>query len=99
MRCKLKRLSPAEMIGSLVAVPLPAAPSQPTDELDPLQVSLYDQHRFEVPVFAGLESKTRLLRVSLQAYNQIGQIERLADVLRRELNVVAETYSSHHGGA
>jgi isopenicillin-N epimerase len=78
--------SPAEMIGSLVAVPLPPSPSQPTDELDPLQVALYNAHRFEVPVFAGPEQKTRLLRVSLQAYNHIGQIERLADVLRRELS-------------
>ncbi len=78
--------SPAEMIGSLVALPLPPPQQQPRGELDPLQVLLYDQHRFELPIFAFPDSGARVLRISLQAYNQIGQIERLAEVLRRELN-------------
>ncbi len=79
--------SPAAMIGSLVTVPIPPAKTGWKDKLDPLQVSLYDRHRFEVPIFAGPDTNTRLLRVSLQAYNHIGQIERLANVLRHELKI------------
>lgn len=84
--------APAGMIGSLVAVPLPPASSPMTAQLDPLQVLLYERHRLEVPVFPGPElfpgpaPKSRLLRVSLQAYNHIDQIERLAEVLRCELS-------------
>lgn len=76
--------SPETMIGSMVTVPLPPAAGW-DGGLDPLHVALYDRHRFEIPVFPGPEPRTRLLRISLQAYNHLGQIERLADVLRSEL--------------
>jgi len=68
------------------AGPLPPADGHAKGDLDPLHVTLYDRHRFEVPVFPGPEPHTRLLRISLQAYNHVGQIERLADVLRSELS-------------
>ena len=83
---QIKAPSPAEMIGCLVALPLPPTQEEPRGELDPLQVSLYDQHRFELPIFPFPDRRKRVLRISLQAYNHIGQIERLAEVLRRELN-------------
>ncbi len=76
--------SPPEMIGSLVSVPLPADRRQSAEEADSFQARLYDRHRIELPIFPGPIAETRLLRVSLQAYNDISQIERLAEVLRDE---------------
>jgi isopenicillin-N epimerase len=78
--------SPDEMIGSLVAVPLPPAGTDYEGGLDPLQVKLFQQDRIEVPIFGGLAENPRQLRISLQAYNEIEQVERLARALRRELN-------------
>jgi len=77
--------SPDTMIGSLAAFPLPPAPSPPQGQVDRLQAKLYAQDRIEFPIFQGPQPGTRILRVSLQAYNHIGQIERLATALRREL--------------
>lgn len=82
--------APEDMIGSLVALPLPPAPGKSAavplaGSPDPLQARLYDHYRIEVPVFPGPVPGSRLLRISLQAYNDITQIERLANALRHEL--------------
>ena len=82
--------APDGMLGSLAAVPLPdgdgrAAESPPF--LDPLQERLFHEHRIEVPVFAWPAAPRRLIRVAAQAYNTIGQYERLAGVLRELLGL------------
>lgn len=79
--------APEVMLGSLVAVPLPPS-QQPLElggQIDPLQRRLRDLHRFELPIFPGPELGSRVLRISLQAYNEIEQVERLAEVLCQEL--------------
>jgi isopenicillin-N epimerase len=77
--------APDAMIGAMAAVPLPD--DLPRD----LKVRLYDEHRIEVPVSTwpvdaaldpGEGPRARLVRVSLQAYNDIGQVEALASALR-----------------
>lgn len=80
--------APEEMIGSLAALPLPdGAPEPPTSSLyaDPLQVTLFERHRIEVPVPPWPAPPRRLIRVSAQLYNDLGQYERLATALREEL--------------
>jgi len=77
--------APDAMVGAMTALPLPG--DVPAD----LKERLYDDHRIEVPVStwpvdAALEPgeppRARLLRVSAQAYNDIGQFEALASALR-----------------
>jgi isopenicillin-N epimerase len=77
--------APREMIGSLVAVPLPPLASPAIPSLDPLQVKLFQQYRIELPIFPGPQPGQRLLRISLQAYNDLEQIERLCAALRESL--------------
>ena len=79
---QIKPPAPASMIGSLVAVPLPESITRRFSDFAAIQRRLYENHRVEVPIFVGPDGSTGLLRVSLQAYNNIDQIERLADVLR-----------------
>jgi isopenicillin-N epimerase len=73
--------SPAGMIGSLAAVPLPDAPRPPVGR-DPLQDALFARHGIEVPVMAWPAPPRRLVRVSAQLYNTPAHYERLADALR-----------------
>ncbi|MFG0263315.1 MAG: aminotransferase class V-fold PLP-dependent enzyme [Novipirellula sp. JB048] len=78
--------TPAEMIGSLVSVPLPCvAGSAAGDASAALQRRLREHHRIECPVFAGIAPGSQLLRISLQAYNDLEQVERLVVALRQEL--------------
>jgi isopenicillin-N epimerase len=82
--------APEEMIGSLAALPLPdGAPEPPTSSLyaDPLQVALFERHRIEVPVPPWPAPPCRLIRISAQLYNDLGQYERLAAALREELRL------------
>jgi isopenicillin-N epimerase len=77
--------SPQSMLGSLAAVPLPI-PHRRTDfDGQALQRKLYEHQRIEVPVFPWPHEGTWVLRVSMQAYNELDQVHRLGDVLRREL--------------
>jgi isopenicillin-N epimerase len=86
--------APAEMIGSLAAVPLPdsrgPAP-EPGSLYDPLQRTLYERHRIEVPVFTFPEHPRRLVRISAQLYNSRGQVELLARALVEASSPAAET--------
>jgi isopenicillin-N epimerase len=77
--------APDVMIGAMAAVPLPD--DLPAD----VKARLYDDYRIEVPVStwpvdAALESgeapRARLLRISAQAYNDVGQMDELASALR-----------------
>ena len=82
-RLQITSPAPTEMIGSMAAVPLPDPdPDWPqSGDVDPLQRRLYEEHRIEVPVFRGPGGK-RMLRFSAQAYNDLGQYERLAAALQ-----------------
>ncbi len=75
---------PDEMIGSLVSLPLPdGGASGPRFALDtdPLQELLLHEHRIEVPVVPWPSPPRRLLRISVQLYNDLEQYERLARAL------------------
>lgn len=78
--------SPDGMIGTLAAVPLPDADTPPPPPLfhDPLSARLEDVHRIVCPVYPWPQPPRRVLRVAAQAYNTLGQYQRLAGVLRRE---------------
>ncbi|MCZ6787027.1 MAG: aminotransferase class V-fold PLP-dependent enzyme, partial [Planctomycetota bacterium] len=76
---------PDEMIGSLAALPLPDGSSEPPESAlytDPLQETLFHEHRIEVPVIPWPAPPSRLLRISAQLYNREEQYERLGAVLR-----------------
>jgi isopenicillin-N epimerase len=77
--------APEGMLGSMAAVPLPDGdPGVAWRVLDPLQDRLLGVHGIEVPVIAWPAAPRRLLRISAQAYNSIGDYERLATALRAE---------------
>ena len=79
---------PDEMIGSLVALPVPdgaAEPNAPGAPIDPLQDALFNDYNIEVPVMYWPAPPRRLLRISTQLYNNEGQYRRLAAALKREL--------------
>ena len=74
--------TPDEMLGSMAAVPLPdGKPYVPTLYGDPLQDALFYEHNIEVPLHPWPYQPKRVLRVSAQLYNEIGDYEKLADAL------------------
>lgn len=76
--------APDEMIGSLVALPLPDAKRPPTELfLDPLQEELWQQDRIEIPVQYWPAFPQRLIRLSAAIYNHIDEYPRLADALAK----------------
>lgn len=79
--------APDAMIGSMAALPLPdgtATEAPPLNE-DPLQQTLFDQFRIEVPVVPWPEPPKRLIRISAQLYNTPADYEQLAAALRQLL--------------
>ncbi len=77
--------APAEMIGSMAAVPLPGGTAAPDDRRrDPLEAELYSRHRIQVPVVAGPSGRS-LVRISAQLYNHLDQYRRLGAVLAERL--------------
>jgi isopenicillin-N epimerase len=78
--------APESMIGSLCALPLPEVPRE-VSEADgaALSLALYERHRIEVPVFVRAAAPRRMLRVSAQLYNTLGDYQLLAEALRVEL--------------
>ena len=81
---KISPPSPDKMIGSLVSVPLDGFDLEAGENLGR---DLYNRHRIEAPIFSGVSDapddteSMPYLRVSLQAYNHIGQVARLAHLL------------------
>lgn len=74
--------APDSMLGSLASVPLP--PVRTKDGAGPETDGLYTAllgHGFEVLVLPWPQWPERVLRVSAQLYNRIGEYERLASVL------------------
>lgn len=83
--------APDGMIGSMAAVFLPqgVAPRLPAGYAT-LDEALLPHHGIEVPLTAwpvdavedgGVASPVRMVRISAQAYNDLGEVRRLADVL------------------
>ncbi len=82
---------PDELIGSLAAIPLAAAPVRPRAKaplfLDPLQDTLLHEHGIEVPIILWPAAPKRCLRIAAQLYNSLPQYERLAVALRKALRL------------
>jgi isopenicillin-N epimerase len=76
--------APADMLGSMVTVPLPRATLRPVraSALEPLQDDLFEHHRIEAPVFRWPSGGAQHLRVTAHAYNSWRDYERLLAALR-----------------
>ena len=77
---------PDDMLGSLSSILLPEAGSselrpRSAFDVDPLQRELFEQHRIEVPIMWSVAANARVIRISAQAYNDLGEYRRLADAL------------------
>jgi isopenicillin-N epimerase len=87
--CRALRIdapAPDALLGAMASVPLPVRrPADGPADVWQLRCDLLLRHRVEVPVFAWPCAPHGVLRVSLQAYNRLEQVERLADALRVEL--------------
>lgn len=79
--------APDDMLAAMAAVPLPDGTALEMDafDIDPLQRALFDRFAIEVPVMPWPSPPKRLLRVSAQLYNNVGDYERLASALRELL--------------
>jgi isopenicillin-N epimerase len=71
---------PDGMVGGLASLPLPEGDGV-VRPIDPIQDALWERHRIEVPVIPWPRPPHRVLRISAQLYNGLGQYERLADAL------------------
>ena len=70
------------MVGSSAAVPLAEGKAYgPKLYGDPRQDALFYEHNIEVPIHPWPHQPKRVLRVSAQLYNEIGDYEKLADAL------------------
>ena len=87
----ISRPCPDELIGSLASLPIPdaATSTPPISPLyaDPLQDLLRAKFNIEVPIIPWPAPPKRLLRISAQLYNSLGQYEVLADALKLTLAV------------
>jgi len=81
-RWRSERATPDPLTGSMAAVRLPAAGAATTDRALALRRLLFDQHHIEVAIhlFGG----ALWVRISAQAYNELREYERLAEVLGRD---------------
>ena len=73
-RLQIEHPAPDEMIGSMAAIPMPDG------SFEELQDLLFAQN-IEVPAMPWPRHPKRLLRISAQLYNEIGDYERLANAL------------------
>lgn len=89
-------IMPEHMVGSMAAVPIPVprggAQLSRRGYHDDLQDRLIERHAIQVPVMPfppgprGPASQ-RLVRISMQKYNTLGEVEYLAECLREELDI------------
>ena len=86
--------APDSMIGSLAAVPIRLPLDD--DEIERFQRALAEEDRIEVPVYGwpvpsgregggGGQPRSVWVRISIERYNELADVERLADVLERRL--------------
>ena len=73
---------PAEMLGAMATLPLPATTSMSASVL---YEALWRKHRIEAPVFGWPPSGRPMLRVCAQIYNDLQQYQQLADAVSSEL--------------
>jgi isopenicillin-N epimerase len=73
---------PAEMLGAMATLPLPASMSMPAPAL---YEALWRKHRIEAPVFDWPSPGRPMLRVCAQIYNDLSQYEKLAEAVQSEL--------------
>jgi isopenicillin-N epimerase len=80
---------PEEFVGSLAAVPIPAAPAQALPKLPfneyPLQDVLREKHGIETPIISWPAPPHRVLRIAAQLYNSLPQYELMMKALLAEL--------------
>lgn len=77
---------PDQMIGSMAAFPFPDSPEpQPPASplyIDPIQEKLLQHFGVEIPIIPWPAHPHRVLRISAQLYNYLGQYEYLANALQ-----------------
>jgi isopenicillin-N epimerase len=73
---------PAEMLGAMATLPLPATMSIPAPAL---YEALWRRHGIEAPVFEWPSPGRPMLRICAQIYNELSQYQKLADAVRSEL--------------
>jgi isopenicillin-N epimerase len=80
---------PEEFVGSLAAVPIPAAPANRLPRLPfneyPLQDALREKHGIEIPIISWPAAPQRVLRIAAQLYNSLPQYELMTKALLKEL--------------
>ena len=76
--------APDAMLGAMAAIPLPDGTQNTAPSLygDPLQDTLLYEYSIEVPLVPWPHPPKRVLRVSAQLYNELGDYEKLAAALR-----------------
>ena len=76
--------APDAMLGAMAAIPLPDGTQNTAPSLygDPLQDTLLYDYSIEVPLVPWPHPPKRVLRVSAQLYNELGDYEKLAAALR-----------------
>ncbi len=84
---EIEQRVPAEMIGSMVSIPLPGKCEPSTLLGEGLWDRLYLNHEVQAPVWDLPGVCDRMVRVSAQLYNTLGDFERLGEALRVELGM------------
>jgi isopenicillin-N epimerase len=76
--------APDAMLGAMGAIPLPDGTQNTAPSLygDPLQDTLLYEYSIEVPLVPWPHPPKRVLRISAQLYNELGDYEKLAAALR-----------------
>jgi isopenicillin-N epimerase len=81
--------TPDSMVGSMVTLRIPEPPehlkTRKTCYDDALQDILYEKYRIVVPIWRLSCNDQRIVRISAQAYNTLGEYEYLAAALKTEL--------------
>ncbi len=81
--------TPDSMVGSMVTIRIPEPPehmkARKTCYDDALQDILYEKYRIVVPIWRLSSSDERIVRISAQVYNTLGEYEYLAGALKTEL--------------
>jgi isopenicillin-N epimerase len=86
---KIAEPCPEEFIGSLAAVPIPAAPANALPGLPfneyPLQDVLREKHGIETAIMSWPAAPQRVLRIAAQLYNSLPQYELMTKALLKGL--------------
>jgi len=70
-----------ELTTSMLSVPLPDSFGPPSIGMLPLQLTLWEKHQIEVPIYAWPAHPKRVLRISAQAHNHLQQYASFAETL------------------